>query len=317
MSPLHAPIGFGVHAVSSLDERYHKVVLKGLGRQWTAREAVFGVLVALSALSVPVAGAQGPTSAEADTGARDGAEHRGFTFSPGTCELGQEFCGVSTPRSWSAAETEVVRTALDAIAASDLGRRIISRAHDNGFRRLRRFARTARLSGGRYEPQPMTVAMLHTDDDRARRSIDITDRFFERGSARDHFSGEPGYLLTAEILAHELVHALDLDQRYSGTFEFRRVARLGMTAAQQQEADRVNGTRERLIAEGQYESDWRASRSFAIVTLRGRLPSLHALDGYREAFAEFGAHLVLDPHARRQFEPRLIQYVDQAVSGSR
>jgi hypothetical protein len=246
---------------------------------------------------------------------QDPSQHLGFSFSPGTCEQGPEFCAVTTPRAWAPTEIDLVRAALDDIAASDLGSRIIERAVANGFHTLRRFAQTARFSAqGRYEAQPMIVAAAHTDDDHALRTIDVTDRFFERGSVRDHFSGEPGYLLTTEILAHELVHAVDFDQRYSAPAEFRRVARLGMTAAQQQEADRVNVERERLNAEGRYESAWRASRSFAIVTLRGRLPSVHTLDNYREAFAEFGAHLVLDRNARTQFEPRVVQYVERAVS---
>jgi hypothetical protein len=140
------------------------------------------------------------------------------------------------------------------------------------------------------------------------------DRFFERESVRDHFSGEPGYLLTTEILAHELMHAVDLRQQYSATVEFGRVARLGLPAARQQDADRVNLERERLNSEGRYDAAWEASRSFVILSLRGRFPSVHALDSYREAFAEFGAHLVLDPNARRRFEPRLLVYFDRTVS---
>jgi hypothetical protein len=162
----------------------------------------------------------------------------------------------------------------------------------------------------------MTVATAHTDERHEIRTIDVNDRFFERKGARDHFSGTPGYLLTTEILAHELVHAVDLGQQYSGTADFRRIARLGMTAAQVAVADRVNSEREPLIAARQHEADWRASRSFAIVTLRGRLPSMRALEGYREAFAEFGAHLVLDPHSPTQIEPRVIKYFDRAVSGT-
>ena len=245
----------------------------------------------------------------------DAPQHGIFSFLPGTCELGPEFCAITTPHPWIRTEIDLVGAALDEIGASELGRWITQRAGRNGFRTLRRFAQAAQLNAqGRYDAQPMIVATTHTDDPHSMRTIDVTDRFFERGSARDHFSGDPGYLLTTEILAHELVHAMDLDQQYSGTAEFRRVARLGTTAVQQEEADRVNVERERLNGEGRYESGWEASRSFAVVRLRGRLPSVLALDGYREAFAEFGAHLILDPNARRRFEPRLIRYFDRAVS---
>jgi hypothetical protein len=249
---------------------------------------------------------------------QDPSQHLGFSFARGTCEQGPEFCAVTTPRAWAPAEIELVRAALDDVAASELGGRIVERAVTNGFRTVRRYAQAARVSAsGRYEAQPMIVAAAHSDDARSPRTIDVTDRFFERGSVRDHFSGEPGYLLTTEILTHELVHAVDFDQRYSGAAEFRRVARLGMPTAQQDAADRANVERERLNAEGRYEEAWRVSRSFAIVTLRGRLPSVHTLDNYREAFAEFGAHLVLDRNARTQFEPRVVQYLERAVSEER
>lgn len=247
----------------------------------------------------------------------DAPPHAGFSFSPGTCEQGPDFCAITTPRAWAPSEINLVRAALDEITASDLGRRIAQRAGRNGFRTLRRFAHAAQPNAeGGYDAQPTIAAMAHADDRHAIRTIDLTDRFFERESARDHFSGEPGYLLTTEILAHELVHAMDLGQQYSGTDEFRRVARLGTTAALQREADRVNLEREQLNAEGRYEASWQASRSFGVLRLRGRLPSVQALDGYREAFAEFGAHLVLDPNAHRRLEPRLLRYFDRAVSGS-
>ena len=275
-----------------------------------------GIACALSAAALILLAASSGGEASSEQPERAAApQHDGFVFSPGTCEQGPEFCAAAAPRAWAPAEIDLVCAALDEIAVSDLGRRITQRAGLNGFRTLRRFAHAAELDAqGRYEVQPTIVATAHTDDLHSMRTIDLTDRFFERQSARDHFSGEPGYLLTTEILAHELVHAMDLGQQYSGTAEFRRVARLGTTAAKQQEGDRVNLERQRLNAEGRYESGWQASRSFGIIALRGRLPSVQALDSYREAFAEFGAHLVLDPFARRRFEPRLIGYFDRAVS---
>jgi hypothetical protein len=276
---------------------------------------IAGVLSAAAVMLIATAPARNASPAEL---APNGAPRvHGFALSPGTCELGPEFCAVTAPRPWAQPEIDLIRTALDEIAASDLGSRISQRAGQNGFRTLRRFAQAAQLNAQeRYDAQPMIDATTHTDDHHSMRTIDVTDRFFARGSARDHFSGEPGYMLTTEILAHELVHAMDLDQQYSRTAEFRRVARLGTTAAQQQEADRVNLERARLNAEGRYEAGWEASRSFALLRLRGRLPSVQALDSYREAFAEFGAHLILDSNARRRFEPRLIRYFDGAVGAT-
>ena len=242
--------------------------------------------------------------------------HQGFAFSPGSCELGPQFCAIAVPREWTADEIGLVSGALDEIAATDLGRRIIDHALSNGFRTLRRFARAAKPDGERvYQADAATVATTHHDDQGAVKTIDLTDRFFERHALRDQFSGPPGYLLTTEVLAHELVHAVDMDQRYSGTETFRRGVRLGMPAALQADVDAANAQRRALVDAGQHADDWYASRSFAIVRLRGRLPSLHALEGYREAFAEIGAHLVLDANARAQFEPRVIRYFTQSVSG--
>jgi hypothetical protein len=279
----------------------------------TATRWIWCVLC-VAAVILATAVRDGKASSE-ESAIDDASQHGGFSFSPGTCELGPEFCAVAIPRAWAPAEIDLVRAALDEIAANDLGKRITERAGQNGFHTLRRFAHAAKLNAqGGYDAEPLIVATAHTDANHSIRTIDLTNRFFERGSARDQFSGKPGYLLTTEILVHELVHAMDFGQRYSGTPEFGRVARLGMTAAQQREADRVNLERERLNDESRYEASWQVSRSFGIVTMRGRLPSVQALDGYREAFAEFGADLVLDPNARRRLEPRLLRYFDRAVS---
>ena len=282
-------------------------------RSGSAARRVFRLLSAAALMLV--AAARGGSASRNPPAPGDAPQHDGFRFSPGTCEQGPEFCALATPRSWAPAEIALVRAALDEIGTSDLGRWIAQRARRNGFVTLRRFAHVAELdAAGRYGVQPMIVATTHTDAGHDIRTIDLTDRFFERESVRDHFSGEPGYLLTTEILAHELVHAVDLRQQYSGTAEFERVARLGMPVTRQQDADRVNLERERLNGEGRYEAAWEASRSFGILLLRGRLPSVQALDSYREAFAEFGAHLVLDPNARRRFEPRLLLFFERTVS---
>ena len=277
----------------------------------TTRRTAWTVLVA--ALMLLAAGPWGQASSRALT-RHDAPQHAGLFFLPGTCELGPEWCALATPRAWTPGEIDLVRAALDEITASDIGRQIAQRAGRNGFHTLRRFARAAALDPeGHAEVRPMIVAITHTDDGHSLRTIDLTDRFFERASARDHFSGEPGYLLTTEILAHELVHAMDLGQQYSGTAEFRLVARLGMPVALQREADRVNIQREQLNGEGRYEAGWEVSRAFGILKLRGRLPSVQALDSYREAFAEFGADLILDPNARRRLEPRVIRFFESAL----
>jgi hypothetical protein len=276
-----------------------------------ARQAVWLLTAALLLVAASRVGGAWTTEPPAN----DAPQHDGFRFSAGTCERGPDFCALATPRAWAPSEIALVRSALDEIAASDLGRWIIQRARRNGFVTLRRFSYAAELDpDARYGVRPMIVATTHIDASHDVRTIDLMDRFFERTSVRDHFSGEPGYLLTTEILAHELMHAVDLRQQYSGTVDFGRVAGLGMSATRQQDADRVNLERERLNAEGQYDAAWQASRSFGIVLTRGRLPSVQALDSYREAFAEFGAHLVLDPNARRRFDIRLVLFFSRAAT---
>jgi hypothetical protein len=280
-------------------------------------------MVAAAAAALALSAVVTERSVEAGPGGRTDVDssatvrHGSFLFSTGTCEQGQDFCAIAAPRPWTPAEIALVSSALDEIAANETGHRIIDLAVQNGFRTLRRFAHAAQPNAeGSYAPVPMIVATAHTDEIHAVRTIDLTDRFFERQAAHDHFSGTPGYLLTTEILAHELVHGMDLNQQLSNTDEFRRVARLGMPTRLQEEADRVNVQREQLNAEGRYEASWQVSRAFGVLSLRGRLPSVQALDGYREAFAEFGAHLVLDPNARRRLEPRLIRYFEEALAAT-
>src|SRR5262245_19720032 len=180
--------------------------------------------LAAAAVSLLVLAAPPVPELPAQTSAPPGSapRHLGFTFSSGSCELGPDFCAISSPRSWTASEVDLVRTSLDDIAGIPLGDKVIQRARTNGFQTFRRLGQAARLDAERaYQAEPTTVASAHTDDQRSIRSIDVTDRFFERRSIRDKFSGEPGYLLTTEILAHELFHAIDLDQQYTGTVEFR------------------------------------------------------------------------------------------------
>jgi len=49
---------------------------------------------------------------------RDAPQHAGFVLSPGTCEQGPEFCGLTTPRAWAPGEIALITDALDEIAAA-------------------------------------------------------------------------------------------------------------------------------------------------------------------------------------------------------
>jgi hypothetical protein len=76
-----------------------------------------------------------------------------------------------------------------------------------------------------------TVATAHHDERSDIKTIDVTDRFFERQSLRDQFSGPPGYLRTTEVLTHELVHAVDIDQRRRSDRRARARPRFGLDDA--------------------------------------------------------------------------------------
>src|SRR5258708_10468822 len=60
-----------------------------------------------------IASAPRHNAAVADVVRGDAPWHNGFSFSPGTCELGQEFCVVTTPRPWEPIEIALVAAALD------------------------------------------------------------------------------------------------------------------------------------------------------------------------------------------------------------
>jgi hypothetical protein len=210
-------------------------------------------------------------------------------------------------------ETDLVRGALDEIVAHPLGARILERALSNGYRTLRRFSRAARqnIEEGSYQALPLIVASAHSDS--RIKSIDVNDRFFHRMDARDAFSGNPGYRLTTEILLHELVHAIDDGRQYSNRNEFRRLLRLRVTPAEQREKNKAGTEVNQLIEAGQYEAAWQVGRAHATAVSTRRLPSLRAMESTREAFAEIGAHLVLDPNARKRLAPAIVAYFEGAL----
>src|SRR5881628_2158 len=97
---------------------------------------IAGVLCAAALLLIAAVPERNASPAEFVRG--DAPQHGIFSFSPGTCELGPEFCAVTTPRPWARTEIDLVGAALDEIGASELGRWITQRAGRNGFRTLRR-----------------------------------------------------------------------------------------------------------------------------------------------------------------------------------
>ena len=209
---------------------------------------------------------------------------------------------------------------------STLGRAIMARAQANGYRVLRRFSQFAvRHSDGQIEARPTVSANAHTSVFGVN-SIDVNDLFFRYAGATDGFSGTPGYALPAAILLHELVHGMDQGV-YSESAEFSELVGFQRapggsplavrSAEEQREWARFRDEKIRLLLDGQYEAAWRVDRTYAITILKGRVPTLAAVQDPLEAFAEIGAHLVLDPNARTQIDSRVIDYFNDAVSGVR
>jgi len=238
-----------------------------------------------------------------------------FEFAAGGCELGVAYCEARAPQSWEPREIQVVRSALDEIAANPLGRAVIARARAHGYLAFRRFRHYAvRHPDGRIETRPTVSASAHTSVFGVN-SIDVNDLFFNYAGAVDGFSGTPGYALPAAILLHELVHGMD-QGTYSESTEFRE--RMGLAIRSEEERRqwaRFRDEKIRLLTDGQYEAAWRIDRTYAITILNGRLPTMAAVQDPVEAFAEIGAHLVLDPNAPKQIDPRVVDYFNDAVSG--
>ena len=149
-----------------------------------------GVCVAACTALFISTGASFGSHPSASESARDpGEKHRGFTLSAGTCEQGPGFCAIATPRPWTADERALVGDSLDEIWRSEYGRRVAQLAARNGFQVIRRFTAAAQGdSEGHFEVEPQTVASVHRDDRHAIRSVDVTDQFFLRRTARTAWS---------------------------------------------------------------------------------------------------------------------------------
>jgi hypothetical protein len=114
-------------------------------------------------------------------------------------------CQTRGPKAWTDDEVPLVSAALDAIDARPLGRLVLDRDALQGVTTRRRFS-----SGGASRPKdPLGIGSTAVRPTSAAHAIDIHDSYFSYRGVRDRFSGQPGYLLTAEILLHECFHVLD------------------------------------------------------------------------------------------------------------
>jgi len=193
----------------------------------------------------------------------DAPQHGIFAFSLGTCELGPEFCAVTTPRRGHVLRSIWSAPRIDLVSAADRSGQRRNRWGDRGqrlgqmdqaTRRPERVSHAETFCANRTARRARPIrrpADDRRDDSQRWPSLHANHRrdgsFVERGSARDHFSG---YGVTCWPRRFWPTSSCMRSISASGTreAEFRRVARLGTTAARQQDADRVNLERERLNA---------------------------------------------------------------------
>jgi hypothetical protein len=166
-----------------------------------------------------------PADAAAERQASTGpvTVHHGFTLVPPPCDGRAADCP-GNQKAWSPGDVDLVTQALDEITKRPGGKDVVARAQAAGVTTIRRT--TTGFNGA--QPVAAIAATLRrerlTMD--SPRWIELHDRFFLVGKARDPYSGKPGYLLAAEILLHEVMHAIDADSYYAS---FARLA--GFTRA--------------------------------------------------------------------------------------
>jgi hypothetical protein len=212
-------------------------------------------------------------------------------------------------KAWQAREVEIVAADLKEIQADRLGARVLARVWADGWTVLRRYIRHTPETPGTY---------ANVDWNRLPWAIDVNDALFGCVGVRDTFSGTPGYSATAQILLHEIFHTFDGPTHVlSSPPAFWREAGFIQTANGRLRFNLTPKERDILkpFAEGEpldCDDSTRWARAYAVQTL-GRAPSTTALISPKEAFAEIGSHLVLDPNAKRYVSPALRAYFERVV----
>jgi hypothetical protein len=246
--------------------------------------------------------------------AQEARRNHAFTFVAGTCEKSQGDCQTRGPKAWTGDEASLVSAALDAIAAKPLGRLVLNRVALQGVTTLRRFS-----SGASRPKDPLGIeSAAQFDRTLPTHAIDVHDLYFSYREVRDPFSGNPGYLLTAEILLHECFHVLDGG---TGSLAAARLAgfsrsgtgwRFSILTAEDALVFNTLSV-ERAGAGDRLVDVERVNRSLALKLRPTRVPSIRATRSPAEAFAEIGAHLVLDPKARTYLPADIVDYFDRHV----
>jgi hypothetical protein len=257
------------------------------------------------------------SEAEARQNASDPPGYLGFTFAPGRCGVDQPICALRGPKEWTADDMALTKKAIDAIAAHPTGKRILERARMRRFRVIRRYS-TGLTNMARGVSA--IAASLHPGDDPY---IELNDRFFAYGSLRDPYSGRPGYLVVAQLLLHECIHAID---DLSGQPEFLTMVGFQRTGqrwrfrvdTESEVTALVRFDRELAAFEraGDWAAQWRLNRDLALRMRPTRVPTMHSIRGPAEAFADIASHLILDPNARKYLPSLYASYFDSKVFAS-
>ncbi len=237
--------------------------------------------------------------------------YHGFAFSPGRCESPQKDCPLAVPKEWTTVEIDLVKKAIDEIIASPNGKDIAARTQQRGLGTLRRYS----FGLNNSVPVPAIAAALRPG--RYVPGIELHDRLFAQGTDRDR---NGGYLLVAQLLLHECMHAVD---DLSDQAEFMTLVGFVKTGskwrfdvktpAEVAALVRFDNELVRLEQAGEWAAQWRLNRTLALAMRPIRVPSMQSIRGPAEAFAEIGSHLILDPNARTYLPRRVTNYFDTNV----
>ena len=247
-----------------------------------------------------------------------------FAYVTGSCaDVIPPYCNVATGLAWTPAETSTLDVIFQEITSSEHGRLVVTRALAlwGTAPEIRRFG-VCLSPTGIVEPiaaSRYVYGQTHF--------FFLCDSFFRQNGLRDRHSGSPGYRLQAEIMAHELFHVVDQSgRRFSRAGnEFAELVGLrpvpgypgawiptDITAPEAAENDRVRLNINRIFA-ADIEAAIDASRTYALGFRLKSFPSLVAMTSPSEAFAEIGAHLLLDPTARQYLDADVVAYFDHTV----
>ena len=270
-------------------------------------------LQALTASPQPVTAAQSGAS----TKDRAQAEYRGFRLLEGTCNVADLTCHERGPRSWKRHEIESLHTAIDDVLRRPLGPAVVRESQRHGADVLQRYTLGTENDG---TISHIVNAAFHSPSG-GRSFIEMTDRFFEKGGQRDQ---RAQYLLQTRIFLHELFHAIDdHGERFSMVNdEFASLIglvhtdngwkRINVTESEEHIQHDLANRITQLLTKNQYEDAWNTGRVYA-TRPEIALPSIRALDSPAEAFAEIGAHLLLDPTVATYVKPQVIDYFRDRV----